>query len=274
VSRERVAGLIEAAAGLVNALPADVVQKGSKAAIPASARAQLRGLIDAVSDLTTSLRLEETVDGLKVEVAGLGGLALQHVLFGFGGEAPEGRLHAWVDIGLDGLETPSLPTDVAAYLPHHMALRPSISGVQTADLRQLALDASDEGKEDRLAPDIDAIFAHGGVELGLEALAFDVGPAKIEGVGHVVASSPDTWRGEARVTAEGFDALTDQARDKPELQQALPVLIMLRGLARPDGDRLVWNIVSENASVTVNGMDLSQLGGGDKKRQSDPAKKR
>jgi hypothetical protein len=39
------------------------------------------------------------------------------------------------------------------------------------------------------------------------------------------------------------------------------VLLMLRGLAKPDGDRLVWQITSEGTSVTVNGIDLSQLGG-------------
>ena len=55
-----------------------------------------------------------------------------------------------------------------------------------------------------------------------------------------------------------------QARTNPDLQQALPVLIMLRGLAKPDGKKLVWDIVSDGPSVTVNGLDLSQLGGGDK----------
>ena len=37
---------------------------------------------------------------------------------------------------------------------------------------------------------------------------------------------------------------------------------MLRGLAKPDGNRLVWEIASEGTAVMVNGIDLSQLGGG------------
>ena len=36
---------------------------------------------------------------------------------------------------------------------------------------------------------------------------------------------------------------------------------MLRGLGKPDGDRLVWDIASDGPKVTVNGLDLSQLGG-------------
>jgi hypothetical protein len=140
-------------------------------------------------------------------------------------------------------------------------LRPSISGIRTADLKKLALDAAEEGADDRVAADIAAIFSHGGVDLGLETLSFDLGPAKVEGVGKLVVLSPETWRGEARLSATGIDELTAQARSNADLQQALPVLIMLRGLAKPDGDRLVWQITSEGTSVTVNGIDLSQLGG-------------
>ncbi len=75
---------------------------------------------------------------------------------------------------------------------------------------------------------------------------------------------PTSWHGEAHLVATGFDELSTQARTNPDLQQALPALIMLRGLAKPDGKRLVWDIVSDGPTVTVNGLDLSQLGRGDK----------
>jgi hypothetical protein len=47
------------------------------------------------------------------------------------------------------------------------------------------------------------------------------------------------------------------------------VLILLRGLAKPDGDRLAWDIVSDGPALSVNGVDLSQLGG-DKKNAQPP----
>ena len=205
------------------------------------------------------------MDGLQVEIAGMGGLSMKHFLLGFGGEAPDGRLHAWLDIGLDELASPSLPPTIAAFLPHHVEIRPSLSGVRTADLHKLALDATEEGADsDSLAPDIAAIFSHGGVELGVETLSFDVGPAQVQGTGHLTALSPDAWHGEAHLVATGLDDLSTQARNNPDLQQALPVLIMLRGLAKPDGKKLVWDIVSDGPTVTVNGLDLSQMGSGDK----------
>ena len=153
------------------------------------------------------------MDGLQVEIAGMGGLTMKHFLFGFGGESPDGRLHAWVDLGLDELASPSLPPKVAAFLPHHVEIKPSLSGVLTADLHKLALDATEEGADsDSLAPDIAAIFSHGGVDLGIETLSFDLGPAKVEGTGQLTALSPDTWHGEAHLVATGLDDLATQAR--------------------------------------------------------------
>jgi hypothetical protein len=261
VNRDKVAAVGSAMGAFFRALPPDVMEKHGNDALPAPARAQLRAVIAALPDMLTGVRLEETIDGLQVELAGMGGLALKRILLGFGSEAPDGMLHAWFQIGLDGLDTPTLPPKVVAYLPHHIELRPSISGIRTADLTKLGLDATDEtGGDDRLAADVAAIFAQGGVNLGVETLSFDLGPAKIAGVGKLVALSPESWRGDARLTATGLDELTAQARTDPDLQQALPVLIMLRGLAKPDGDRLVWDIASEGSAVTVNGIDLSQLG--------------
>ncbi len=265
VNRERVAGLLAATGGLIGMLPPDLATKRDKADLTAPARAQLRLIVDSLQDMLTEMSLQETVDGLQVEIAGIGGLSMKHFLFGIGGEAPDGRLHAWIDIGLDELASPSLPPKVAVFLPHHVEIKPSLSGVLTADLHKLALDATEEGADsDSLGPAIAAIFSHGGVNLGVETLSFDLGPAKVDGTGHVTALSPDTWHGEAHLVATGLDDLVTQARSNPDLQQALPVLIMLRGLAKPDGKRLVWDVVSDGPTVTVNGLDLSKLGGADK----------
>ncbi len=263
VSRDRVAALLAAAGATLGALPADVIQKGSKAQLPAPAKAQVRLAIEALRDMMTAVNLEETIDGLQVEVAGMGGVAMQHILIGFGGEAPAGKLHVWFDIGLDGLNTAVLPPKIAAYLPRHVEVRPSLSGVQTADLVKLATDATEDNADDRVTADIAALFAHGGAVLGIEALSFDLGPAKLDGTGRITMLSPSTWHGEAHLSATGLDELTTQARTNPDLQQAIPILIMLRGMAKPAGDRLVWDIVSDGPSLTVNGLDLSQLGGGD-----------
>jgi hypothetical protein len=270
VKRERVAAMLAAAGGLIAALPPDVTSKGVSPDLQPAVRSQLRLVIGSLQDMLTSASLEETVDGLQVEVAGVGGVSIKRILFGFGGEAPDGNLRAWLNLGLDELASPSLPPKVAAYLPHHFEIKPTLSGVTTADLHKLALDATEQGGDDRLGPDIAAIFSHGGIEAGLERLAFDLGPAKVVGVGQLTVVSPDEWHGKAHVVATGLDELTNQARTNPELRQALPALVMIRGLAKPDGEKLVWDIVSDGPSVMVNGLDLSQMGGGDDKPKAKP----
>ena len=166
--------------------------------------------------MLTAVSLEETVDGLQVEIAGMGGLSMKHFLIGFGGESPDGRLHAWLDLGLDELASPSLPPKIATYLPQHVEIKPSLSGVLTADLHKLALDATEEDADsDSLAPDIAAIFSHGGVNLGVETLSFDLGPAKVEGTGQRHGTvARHVARRRRTVTATGLDDLTTQARSQ------------------------------------------------------------
>jgi hypothetical protein len=273
VKRERVAALLAATGSLIGTLPPDVTTKGAKSDLPPAARAQLRLMIGALQDMLTSVSLEETVDGVQVEVAGMGGASIKRIQFGFGGESPDGTLRAWLNVGLDELASPSLPPKMAAYLPHHFEIKPTVSGIMTADLHKLALDAAEEGDDDKFGPDIAALFSHGGIEAGLETLAFDLGPAKFVGVGQLTVLSPDEWHGKAHIVATGFDELTNQARTNPELQQALPALVMMRGMAKPDGQKLVWDIVSDGPSVTVNGLDLSQMGGGEKPKGKPQAVK-
>jgi hypothetical protein len=271
LNRQRLGPLFAATSGLIGALPRDLQSDGLRSRLPPAVLMQARLIVEALQDILVAVDFAETFEGVQVEVAGLGGVSIKRFSLGFGGEAPDGRLHTWIEVGLNDLASPSLPKTVAALLPRHVEIKPSLSGVLTTDLHKLMLDATaDDGGIYRLAPDIDAIFSHGGVDLGVEALGFDLGPAKVAGIGHVAVLSPGTWHGEAHLVATGFDELSARAQADPDLQRVLPVLIMLRGLAKPDGDRLVWDVVSDGPSLTVNGLELSELGGGKPRAKPPP----
>jgi hypothetical protein len=45
---------------------------------------------------------------------------------------------------------------------------------------------------------------------------------------------------------------------------------MLRGMAKPVGNQLVWDVVSDGPKLTVNGMDMSALTGGADKPKAKP----
>jgi hypothetical protein len=258
---------------LAGAMPPDVAEKGTKTVLPPLAKAQLRLLIGALQDVFTSVSFHETMDGVQLEMAGLGAATIKHVQFDLGGDAPKGELHTWMDFGFDGVDSPTLPPKLATYLPRHFEIKPTLSGVPADVLRKLAMDATeDDAAKYPIGPDIAAIFANGGADIGLEVLSFDLGPAKVEGTGQFTMVSPIAWHGHAHLSATGFDALSTQARENPDLQMALPVLLMMRGLAKPDGDKLVWDVVSDGPQLTVNGIDMSALTGGNP-QPNQPAKR-
>ena len=184
-----------------------------------AARAQVRLMLAAMQDLVTSVSMEETLDGVQVEIAGMGGGTLKHLKMGFGGEAPDGMLHAWLDIGLDGLESPSLPPKIAGYLPKHFEIKPSLSGVQTADLQKLAQDADWRKTAARtwLRPTSWRCFRMAAPMRTWRSCRSTSGRRRWRAPGTSPRRHPVSWHGDAHVTATGFDDLMKQAHDDPDL---------------------------------------------------------
>jgi hypothetical protein len=257
IDREHAGALLTAVGGLLATLPpAAAVQHGDPA-MSAPARAALRALIQSLRGVITGVQGEETIDNLHVAVAGAGETTLQRVRLGVNGAAPDGMLHATFDIGVDGIGVRNLPPSVIALMPRHVDLQPSVAGVSLAGLTALALEATDQDADQaKLQADALALLANGGVTLGLDRLELNVGTAEVNGRGHVLVHGPDDYQAEAHVTIVGLDDLIHEASGNPSLQQALPFLAMARGFARPEGNRLVWDITAGNGGVTVNGVQL------------------
>jgi len=97
------------------------------------------------------------------------------------------------------------------------------------------------------------------VTVGLDDVEIDLGPARLRGGGELRIAAADEMSGEADITITGLDALIRQAAAIPQMKQALPVLIMLKGLGRQDGNATRWKITYSGKKVMVNGNDLSAL---------------
>ncbi len=203
VNRDRVASLLAATGGIIGALPPGFGKQDGNTDLPPAVRAQLRLAVESLQDMLSSVQLEETLDGVRVEMAGVGDMSAKRIMMGMGGDSIDGRLRAWIELALDELASPSLPPNIAAYLPHHLEIKPSLSGVLATDLHNLALDATESGASepgaanDRLAADLAAMFSHGGIKLGLETLSFDLGAAKVEGTrgDHRELAGRMAWQG-------------------------------------------------------------------------------
>jgi hypothetical protein len=56
-----------------------------------------------------------------------------------------------------------------------------------------------------------------------------------------------------------MDALIAEAQKNPALAQVMPFAVMARGLAKADGDKLVWDIAATQGQVLVNGVDVMKM---------------
>jgi hypothetical protein len=235
------------------------------AAAPTPERnAKLRALVVALHGLFTSVKFDETIDRMQIAVAGQGDAMIDRLHLGFDSATPDGTLATSLQVGVDGLALPALSPTAASLAPKHVQLGVSLAGLSADALNNLALAALAPGANaNTLAPQIDALFADpgktGAPRIGIDTLGFDLGPAQIEGHGSVVAISQSDVRGTARIAITGFDALTDRIGEDPQLQQALPFLILARGLARNEGNALIWDIVFTPTGLTVNGVDPRSL---------------
>jgi hypothetical protein len=259
--------LVKLTNGMLASPPAEPNPAADDAPKPHRPRARvdpkiLRDLYIAFRGLASGGELAESVDGVRVAAAGHI-VGLDHLGLGGGIATADGRLNAHLAFDVAGISAPDIPPEAQAYVPHHFTIKPSISGVNLADLDGIIIAATASPRPDQ--PDIDAhlaaLYQHGGYAVGLDDVDFDVGPAHVTGSAKLIAHAPDDMVGQAELKASGFDALMANAQSTPALAQALPFLAIMRSLAEPKGQNLRWSVHMEKGVVTVNGRDLSALFG-------------
>ncbi len=239
-----------------------VKDKPSDDAVRTASETAARTLLAASKGLLTGARVDETVQGVKFDFAGQKGTLDKYEL-AFDGAAPQDTLTAGLSLILDGLSLPALPPQFADYVPTHIALRPTVSNVSTADLTKLMTDATTPGGHSpALQADMDSLFQHGGLNFGFDTLELAVAGAKLAGNGKFVMTGPEDISGQAELTATGLDALIAKTQANPALAQGVPVMIFLKGIAHVSGDQAVWQISVAGKKVLVNGVDLSAITGG------------
>ena len=257
VSRAQVPRLLRATVGLVGGALAAGAAGAEGTVLPT----ELRAMLEAMQDFASSGRTEQATEGLRVRVGELGGTA-ERAQLGIGVTTPDGILALSMDIMADGIQAPDLPLSPAQreLVPRRVALRPVVSGIAASDFIRLLLDATDPDQP--RAPDLNRLFSRGGLVVGLESFALDLGGASFKGNARVAAPTPMSVGGEGQVTATGFEGLLDRVKAVPEFRGAVPALAFAKGIARTAGERLVWDLTYRDGRMLVNDVDLSAMAGG------------
>ena len=227
----------------------------------AAAEAGLRQMIVLAKNLLTGGRIEETANDMIFDFSGHTG-SLSKIMFSFSGDAPQDMLTTTMEFSMDGLVVDDLPPAMAPYVPTHFGIRPTVSNVSLSDITKMGVAATNTPPGMTPAPpDTQALFSHGGINVGFDSLGLDIAGTQFAGSGKFVMTGPQAVNGQAEITANGLDALITKAQADPMLAKGVPVIIFLKGIAHTTGDQAVWQITAANKKVLVNGVDLSAMMG-------------
>lgn len=218
-------------------------------------RTTLRSIIAALTGLAGQVDIKESVSNLKV-MAGGATVSLGHAEVGMGGASRGGLLNTYLDFAVDRLNASDAPPSIRPYLPRHLHVHPTLSGVGTAEIIALMHAAlAPDSQQDLMGAAVLGLFAHGGIKIGLDNVAIDLGDCSLTASGsvNVPAPVPAVVSGKAEVVAHQLDTLIGHLQSDPQAAQVVGALMMAKALGRSDGDRVIWDIAYRGGAVLVNG---------------------
>lgn len=229
-------------------------------------RQSLRAMVEAANGLLNRIEAEETIEDIRFAMnaggAGGGGPtegAIGRVRFDIGGDTADQRLNGRLGVTLEGISTTAVAAGNAAFIPHHVDFKTVLAGVDIPKLMALLRAVTEPDADlDQVQEQAMALLADPKARFGIEALAFNSGPLQVSGSARAV-SRPDGQLGaEIHIAASGIDGLLAQAQTRPDLQQVMPMVMMAKGMGRPQGDTLVWDVSLGDGPPKVNGVAFGQ----------------
>jgi hypothetical protein len=229
----------------------------------------LRGAIRAALPLWDDIGFAGTLDDLTIgSMFGNGSAQRMDVAMDLTGAVPEGRLRYM--FGVSGLSLPTevMPPWAPALLPDNFSVDLSVTGYDLATPANILLDELSpmapppEDLEDRL---LAALLPTGGVGLSLAPGGIGNAAFALDWQGAMEAGPAVLPAGSAVLGLTGVDALLAALSAAPAdvSEGAVPAIMMARGMARAEGDRLVWEIEADAmGTLMINGTDMSAMMGG------------
>lgn len=231
------------------------------AGVPPEARQAARTVVTQLRNLWSGFTMDETLDSMRFQAAGQSG-SISRLAIGIAAGTRGGKLDLRMNFAVDGIDSPDIPAGpVRTYLPHHIALRPRLTGVSIEDATQLLLRAidSDGTHGDELNEQAMALLKKAPATVGVDGLDVDLGPAHIRGNGEMRIAAANDMSGHADITVIGLDALIKQAGTVPELKSGVPVLLVMKGFGVQEGNATKWKITYNGKKIMVNDNDLSAM---------------
>lgn len=223
-------------------------------------RRQLSAMIDASAGLLSGLSVDETLRGFHI-VLPQGAANVGRIHFALDGAGAHDHVAVHVAFGLDDLALTAAPPQFRPLLPRTIAFRATVSGLKAAAVREFLHAALvDGGDPVLLRAQAITLLNEPGARAEIESLSADFGPMQIRGTARIRPLPDGTAALYLHLTATGTDALLQALEADPATRRAIPMLLMAKGLGRPEGNRTVWDIALAHGEVTVNDIALAPRG--------------
>jgi hypothetical protein len=263
LDRAKAESLREKTRAITATQQANPAAPGQPPALTPVLRDQVRAMIDASSGLLSSMKIEEIFQGLHFDAPGDNNGDIGEIRFAMASEAVDDKVAAHLDIGVNDVTLTAVPAQFAQYVPHRVSLKTAFSGIPGSKLREWLREATMEDADpDVLQAKAIRLLNEPGAHAGIETLQVESGPLLVQGTARVRALPDGTAGFDMHVTAHGLDAMLALVQADPKAQQIMPMLYMAKGMAKPEGDGVVWNITFADGIVTVNGTPMGQPTGG------------
>jgi hypothetical protein len=230
---------------------------GQPPSMSPATREKLLAIIDASSGLLTGLNVEETFQGLHFQGAPGNSGDIGEIRLALVSETADDRIAAHLDLAMNDMTAANVAPQFVQYTPKRFSVRTAISGIDAQALRHFLRESLSEGSTpaSRQAEAI-ALLNTPGAKAGIDTLSIESGPMLIQGSARVRALPDGTAGVDVHLTAHGLDAMLALIQADPKARQILPMLFMAKGLGKPEGDNVVWNIGFAHGVVTINGVPM------------------
>ena len=232
---------------------------------------EMKGKVGAALPFFDNVRASGTMNNLAVITPmGEAKATAAEIVVDVNGAVADGKVRE--RIKLSGLQLPEelMPDWVPPLLPKTVTLDFTIDSFDLAAPAQILL--AEMGPDGNSTPDMEqrmrmALIPAGTVDIALAetGASSDMYGLTVDGKMSVGPMTPMPV-GNAVIRVNGLDAVMQALQSAPPevSQQAIPGIMMARGLAKPEGeDSYSWTIeASATGQILVNGVDLSAMGGG------------
>ncbi len=229
-------------------------------------QAGLKALLSAAMPFFGNVQGTVTVDMLSVDTPmGAMGIESLGIVVDMNGAVSDGKFREGLSIS--GLTLPAglVPDWAAPLVPQAMSLDVQVTDFDPAAAITAALSALDQPAGSAMGPEFDAALQAALLPMGTVTITLN--PGSLTGEGYALTyegtmvAGPDTEipTGKATVTLTGADALTAALNAAPDdmKAQAMMGFGMAQGMAKAEGDKLIWEIdAATPGALSVNGMAL------------------